>query len=172
MAKELIPKETIEQKIFLIRGQKVMFDRDLARLYGITTFNLNKAVTRNIDRFPEDFMFKLSKREFQNLIFHFGISSWGGTRKSPRVFTEHGILMLSSVLRSKRAVYVNIQIMRAFVRLNKMVKSHRELLSKIKEMEEKYDSQFKVVFDTIRQLMAPSLPKANRIITGFKPDNK
>ncbi len=170
MKHELIPKETIEQKIFLIRGQKVMFDRDLARLYGITTFNLNKAVTRNIARFPEDFMFKLNKREFQNLIFQFGISSWGGTRKLPRVFTEHGILMLSSVLRSKSAVYVNIQIMRIFVRLNKMIKSHRELLSKIKEMEKRYDSQFRVVFDAIKQLMAPSLPKANRIITGFKPD--
>ena len=170
MANELIPKETIEQKIFLIRGQKVMFDRDLARLYGITTFNLNKAVTRNRARFPEDFMFKLNKREFQNLIFQFGISSWGGTRKLPRVFTEHGILMLSSVLRSKRAVYVNIQIMRTFVRLNKMIKSHRELLSKIKEMEKRYDSQFRVIFDAIKQLMAPSLPKANRIITGFKPD--
>jgi len=167
MANELMLREAIEQKIFLIRGQRVMLDKDLAKLYRVATFNLNKAVTRNIDRFPEDFMFRLNKREFRNLIFHSGISSWGGTRKLPRVFTEHGILMLSSVLESKRAVYVNIQIMRIFVKLNKMIKSHKELLSKIKEMEKKYDCHFKVVFDAIRQLMTQPEPKTNRVITGF-----
>lgn len=91
-----IPKEVIEKRILLIRGQKVMLDRDLALLYGVTTFNLNKAVTRNLDRFPQDFMFRLTSQEFKNLIFHFGISSWGGTRKLPRAFTEQGIAMLSS----------------------------------------------------------------------------
>ena len=107
---KFIPIEKIENKIFLTRGHKVMLDRDLSILYGITTGNLNKAVTRNKGRFPDDFMFRLSKNEMKNLIFHFGISSWGGSRIKPRVFTEHGILMLSSVLRSKKAVHINIQI--------------------------------------------------------------
>src|SRR5438128_10356563 len=97
-----IPTETIEQCILLIRGHKVMLDRDLAKLYGVTTFNLNKAVTRNLDRFPEDFMFQLDLQELRNLIFQIGISSWGGTRKLPRAFTEQGVAMLSSVLKSKR----------------------------------------------------------------------
>ena len=105
--KMIIPTEIIERKILLLRGQKVMLDKDLAQLYGVTTFNLNKAVKRNLDRFPQDFMFQLTKEEFQNLIFHFGISSWGGTRKLPFAFTEQGVAMLSSVLRSKRAVQVN-----------------------------------------------------------------
>ena len=169
MKTEVMLEEAVGQKIFMVRGHKVMLDKELARLYDITTFNLNKAVTRNLDRFPEDFMFRLNKKEFESLIFHFGISRWGGTRKLPRVFTEHGILMLSSVLRSKRAVYVNIQIMRIFVKINKMMKSHKELLRKIKEMEGKYDSQFKVVFDAIRQLMTPALPKQGRVIKGFHP---
>ena len=107
-------KEIIESKIFYIRSQKVMLDRDLAQLYGVLTKNLNKAVTRNIDRFPPDFMFTLTKDEFENLKFHFGTSSWGGTRKMPRAFTEQGVAMLSSVLKSKRAAHVNIEIMRAF----------------------------------------------------------
>ncbi len=113
--KALVPQEVIERKIFLIRGQKVMLDKDLAELYGVKTGNLNKAVDRNIDRFPADFMFRLTPIEFKNLIFHFGTSSWGGTRKLPRAFTEQGVAMLSSVLKSKRAIYVNIAIMRAFV---------------------------------------------------------
>ena len=163
----LIPQERIEQKILLIRSQKVMLDRDLARLYVVETGNLNKAVTRNIDRFPKDFMFQLSKDEFNNLIFHFGISSWGGTRKPPRVFTEHGILMLSSVLKSKRAAQVNIQIMRTFVRLRKMLSTHKDLLRKIEEMEKRYDSQFKVVFEAIRELMTPAEKPKRRI--GFRP---
>ena len=163
----LIPQERIEQKILLIRSQKVMLDRDLARLYVVETGNLNKAVTRNIDRFPKDFMFQLSKDEFNNLMFHFGISSWGGTRKPPRVFTEHGILMLSSVLKSKRAAQVNIQIMRTFVRLRKMLSTHKDLLRKIEEMEKRYDSQFKVVFEAIRELMTPAEKPKRRI--GFRP---
>lgn len=161
----MIPQEKIEQKIFFIRGQRVMLDKDLALLYGVTTSNLNKAVTRNIDRFPEDFMFLLTKEEFNNLIFHFGTSSWGGTRKPPRVFTEHGILMLSSVLKCKRATQVNIQIMRTFVKLRKMLASHKELLKKMEDMEKRYDAQFKIVFEAIQKLTAMSEKPKRRI--GF-----
>ena len=157
----------IEQAIFLIRGQKVMLDVDLAKLYGVTTFNLNKAVKRNLDRFPEDFMFQLNYQEVRNLIFQFGISSWGGTRKLPRAFTEQGVAMLSSVLKSKRAVHVNIEIMRAFVKLREMLASHKDLALKLAEMEKKYDSQFKVVFDAIRELMAPIDPSPKPRI-GFR----
>lgn len=165
--KDLIPAERIEQAIFLIRGQKVMLDVDLAKLYGVTTFNLNKAVKRNLDRFPDDFMFQLNYQEVRNLIFQFGISSWGGTRKPPRAFTEQGVAMLSSVLKSKRAVQVNIEIMRAFVKLREMLASHKDLALKLAEMEKKYDSQFKVVFDAIRELMSPIEPPPKPRI-GFR----
>ena len=160
-----IPDEVIEQKIYLIRWQKVMLDKDLAVLYNVTTGNMNKAVTRNIDRFPEDFMFRLTKEELDNLIFQIGRSSWGGTRKNPRAFTEHGILMLSSVLKSKQAIQVNIQIMRTFVNLRKMLTSHKTLLKKIEVMEKRYDVQFKSIFETIRQLMAP--PEKPKRSIGF-----
>jgi len=166
--KDLIPTERIETCILLLRGQKVMLDVDLAKLYGVTTFNLNKAVKRNLDRFPEDFMFQLNYQEVRNLIFQIGISSWGGTRKLPRAFTEQGVAMLSSVLKSKRAVQVNIEIMRAFVKLRELLASHKDLALKLAEMEKKYDSQFKVVFDAIRELMTPidPPPKPRRI--GFR----
>jgi hypothetical protein len=169
--KDLIPTERIETCILLLRGQKVMLDVDLAKLYGVTTFNLNKAVKRNLDRFPEDFMFQLNYQEVRNLIFQIGISSWGGTRKLPRAFTEQGVAMLSSVLKSKRAVQVNIEIMRAFVKLRELLASHKDLALKLAEMEKKYDSQFKVVFDAIRELMSPieppePTPKPRRI--GFR----
>jgi len=168
----IVPKEIIEQKILLIRGQKVMLDRDLARLYKVATGNLNKAVTRNLDRFPDDFMFQLSEEEFKNLIFHFGTSSWGGIRKRPRVFTEQGVAMLSSVLRSKRAVHVNIDIMRTFVRLREILASHAELARKLDTLEKKYDTQFKVVFDAIRKLMPPPPPEPEnpRPRIGFHRD--
>jgi hypothetical protein len=168
MEKTLVPQEKIEQKIILIREHKVMLDKDLAMLYRVTTGNLNKAVTRNIDRFPKDFMFRLTREEFNNLIFHFGTSNWGGTRKPPRVFTEHGILMLSSVLNSKRATQVNIQIMRTFVKLRRMLLAHKELLKKIEDMEKRYDSQFKIVFEAIQQLIAPPQKPKRRI--GFHSD--
>ncbi len=168
MEKTLVPQEKIEQKIILIREHKVMLDKDLAMLYRVTTGNLNKAVTRNIDRFPKDFMFRLTREEFNNLIFHFGTSNWGGTRKPPRVFTEHGILMLSSVLNSKRATQVNIQIMRTFVKLSRMLLAHKELLKKIEDMEKRYDSQFKIVFEAIQQLIAPPQKPKRRI--GFHSD--
>ncbi|MFO8053246.1 MAG: ORF6N domain-containing protein [Candidatus Omnitrophota bacterium] len=162
----LISYEQIARKVLLIRGRKVMLDRDLSELYGVTTGNLNKAVNRNKERFPNDFMFQLTKKEFKNLIFHFGRSSWGGVRKTPKVFTEHGILMLSSVLRSKRAVRVNIQIMRIFIKMRKMFPNYKNLEKKINKIENKYDSQFKVVFEAIRQLALEEEKPKRKI--GFK----
>ena len=164
--KSIVPVERIEGAILLIRKHKVILDKDLAMLYGVTTGNLNKAVTRNIDRFPSDFMFRLSKDEFENLRFHFGTSSWGGTRKPPRAFTEHGVAMLSGILRSLRAVQVNIEIMRAFVRLRRLLGAHKALARKIDGLERKYDAQFKVVFDAIRQLMEPPSESKRKLI-GF-----
>ena len=164
--RSLMPAERIERIILLIRGEKVILDRDLAALYGVSTRDLNKAVSRNLDRFPVDFMLQLTREEFDNLKFQFGTSSWGGTRKRPRAFTEQGVAMLSSVLRSKRAVQVNIQIMRAFVRLREMVTSNKDLARRLEELEKKYDSQFKSVFDAIRQLMTPVVLPHRRI--GFR----
>jgi hypothetical protein len=157
----------IERRIYLIRGHKVMLDADLAELYGVLTGNLNKAISRNRDRFPEDFMFQLSGDEFKNLRFQFGTSSsWGGRRYPPYAFTEQGVAMLSSVLKSKRAVQVNIAIMRAFVRLREMLATHKDLARKLDEMEKKYDGQLKIVFDAICKLMQPpSAPPKRRI--GF-----
>jgi phage regulator Rha-like protein len=161
----IIPQESIETKIIFIRGKKVMLDRDLAQLYGVTTSNLNKAVRRNIERFPEDFMFQLSKEEFEDLKFHFGTSSWGGTRKLPYAFTENGVAMLSSVLNSDRAIKVNIQIMRTFTKLREMLMTHKDLKKKIEAMEEKYDYQFKIVFDAIKELLEPPIKTKKKI--GF-----
>ena len=164
--KSIIPIGRIERSILLIRGHKVMLDKDLAKMYGVTTGNLNKAVSRNIDRFPADFLFQLSTEELNNLKFHFGISSWGGTRKPPRAFTEQGVAMLSAVLNSRRAVQVNIEIMRAFVKLREMLATHKDLAKKLEEIEKKYDKQFKIVFDAIRELMKPPEPKRRQI--GFR----
>jgi len=162
----IIPIERIEGVILFVRDHKVILDKDLAVLYGVSTGNLNKAVTRNIDRFPDDFMIQLTEEEFKNLKFHFGTSSWGGTRKFPRAFTEQGVAMLSSVLQSTRAVQVNIEIMRAFVRLRQMLASNAELARKLDALEKKYDAQFKIVFDAIRQLMEP--PEKPRKKIGFE----
>ena len=147
-SKSLIPVERIEKLIYLIRGHKVMIDSDLAELYGVTTGALNQALKRNIDRFPEDFAFQLSSEEFAALISQFVISKTGrgGRRKLPWVFTEQGVAMLSSVLRSKRAVQVNIQIMRAFVRMRQLLSSHKELMEKVQAMEKKYDKQLRLSF--------------------------
>jgi hypothetical protein len=153
--KSLIPAERIERCILLIRGHRVILDRDLARMYGVTTGALNKAVTRNLGRFPGDFMINLNRKEFGNLKFHYGTSSWGGTRKLPRAFTEQGVAMLSSVLRTPRAVRVNIEIMRTFVRLRQILASHADLARRRDELEREYDAKFRVVFDAIRELMAP-----------------
>jgi len=167
----IVPIERIENKILLIRGQKVMLDRDLADLYGVGTRELNRAVTRNLNRFPADFMFSLNTMEFTDLMFHFGTSRWGGTRKLPRAFTEQGVAMLSSVLRSERAVQVNILIMRAFVKLRELLTSNRELARKLDDMEKKYDAQFKVVFDAIRELMKPP-DKKQKAQIGFRAKGK
>lgn len=172
----LIPSERIEKAILFIRGQKVMLDADLAALYGVETKILVRAVKRNINRFPNDFMFQLNESEFATLRYqfvtlndslrcHFGTSKRGGRRYPPHAFTEQGVAMLSSVLRSERAVQVNIEIMRAFIRLRQILASHAELAQKLNELEKKYDAQFKEVFEAIRQLMAPPMPKKRRI--GF-----
>ena len=143
-----------------------MFDKDLASLYDVLTSYLNRQVKRNLSRFPSDFMFELSDKEFKNLMCQFGTSSWGGSRKRPRVFTEHGILMLSSVLNSKRAIQVNIQIMRTFTKIKEYILSHRHLQRKIQALEERYDNQFKAVFEAIRELEEPIKQKRKRTI-GF-----
>jgi phage regulator Rha-like protein len=153
----VIPQELIENKILFMRGRKVMIDRDLAMLYGVETKALNRAVKRNRNRFPEDFMFQLGKEEYNELLrCQFGTLKRGQHSKYlPFVFTENGVAMLSSVLNSERAVEVNIQIMRTFTKLREMLLTHRDLRQKIEEMEKKYDYQFKVVFDTIKQLLEP-----------------
>ena len=159
--------EQITQTILFIRGAKVLLDEDLAVLYGVETKALVRAVKRNAERFPEDFMFQLSPGEWDNLRFQSGSSrSWGGRRFAPYVFTEQGVAMLSSVLRSDQAVQVNIEIMRAFVRLREILSTHHDLAKKLENLERKYDSQFKAVFDAIRQLMAPPVAKKKPI--GFR----
>jgi hypothetical protein len=162
----LVPAERIEGAILVLRGHKVILDKDLAALYGVTTGNLNKAVNRNLERFPDDFVLRLTEVEFKDLKFHLGRSRWGGTRTRPRAFTEHGVAMLSSVLRSPRAAHVNIEIMRAFVRLREMIATNQDLARRLDELEKRYDAQFKGVFDAIRQLMARP-DKARRSI-GFR----
>jgi len=143
-----------------------MLDRDLANLYGVETKYLKRQVNRNISRFPDDFMFQLTREELNNLRLHFGTSSWGGTRYLPYAFTEQGIAMLSSVLNSERAIQVNIQIMRAFIKLKEMLSTHKDLKQKIEEMEKKYDYQFKIVFDAIKQLLEP--PVKPKVKIGFQ----
>ncbi len=160
----ILPDERIETKIFLIRGRKVMMDRDLAELYGVETKMLNRAVRRNIDRFPDDFMFQINKQEAENLKFQFGTSSWGGARRLPLVFTEQGIAMLSGVLNSKRAIQVNIQIMRTFTKMREMIIGNRMLRIRIEELEKKYNKQFKIVFDTLRWFLEDK--KRNRKSAG------
>jgi phage regulator Rha-like protein len=162
----LVSIEHIEQWIFLIRSKKVMLDFHLAELYGVETKALKRAVRRNKERFPEDFCFELTGEELKNLRYQFGTSSWGGQRYVPYVFTEQGVAMLSSVLRSKRAVQVNIDIMRAFVRLREILATHKELAGKLDELEKKYDKQFAIVFEAIRQLMTP--PEKPKKQIGFK----
>ncbi|HEY2823858.1 MAG TPA: ORF6N domain-containing protein [Candidatus Acidoferrum sp.] len=160
-------------KIRIIRDVRVILDADIANLYGITTFNLNKAVARNRDRFPRDFMFRLTAKERGNLIFQSGISSsrrWGGARHSPYAFTEQGVSMLSSVLRSERAVNVNIAIMRAFVELRRALATHEELRKKIEQMERRYDAKFEVVFSAIKQMLEP--PPRTKSTIGFHPATK
>ena len=168
----LIPAEIIEKKIFQVRGYKVMLDIDLASLYGLETGDFNQAVSRNLDRFPTDFMFQLTKEEQSDLKFHFGTSSWGGKRKLSRAFTEQGVAMLSSVLRSKRAVQVNIAIMRVFVDLKRQLFNHREIKDKLNLLESKienHDRDIQDIFEAIQQLIA--LPEEPRKQLGFRHDS-
>jgi len=160
MGNELIPGQVIERKIFMIRGHKVMLDRDLAELYGARTMVLNQAVKRNISRFPQDFMFQLSKEEMENWISQIVISNREkmGIRRKPHVFTEQGVAMLSSVLNSERAVQVNIAIMRAFVKLRQILSINKELVHKLAELERnirKHDADIQTIFEAIRRLSAP-----------------
>ncbi|MFA5871774.1 MAG: ORF6N domain-containing protein [Parcubacteria group bacterium] len=169
----IVPSELIENRIFLIRGKKVMFDRDLARLYGVPTKVLNQSVSRNIARFPEDFMFQLSKQETN--IWRSQIvtskSAAKGLRRSPYVFTEQGVAMLSSVLKSKQAIRVNIQIMRTFTKIREMIVSNKTLRETIEAMERKHDSKFKVIFDVIKHLIEKDKIDPTKII-GFRDRKK
>jgi len=170
MSMEPIPAERIESKILLLRGQKVILDRDLAALYGVPTKALKQAVKRNIARFPDDFMFVLDGEEFANWRSQFVTSNSDrmGLRHAPMAFTEHGIAMLSSVLNSERAIQVNIAIMRAFAQLRALLATHADLARKLEELEKKYDAQFRVVFDALRQLMNPPVPPRKQIGFGVR----
>ena len=163
-----IEAAAVERCIFLLRGHRVILNGDLAVFYGVQTRALVQAVKRNIGRFPSDFMFVLSPDEWQDLKSQNVISSWGGPRSPPMAFTEQGVAMLSTVLRSERAVQVNIQIMRAFVQMRRVLTEHKGLAAKLDALEAKYDAQFKVVFDAIRQLMTP--PPVKKRSIGFIRD--
>jgi hypothetical protein len=160
--KSMVPQEIIEQKIYLVRNKKVMLDSDLALMYGVSTKNLNKSVKRNLDRFPLDFMFQLDEKEFDNLRFQFGTSKMGARRYSPYVFTEQGVAMLSGVLNSQRAVAVNVQIIRTFVKLRELVVSNKGLRIKIETLESKYDKRFKVVFDMLKKLLEKDIGEEDK----------
>jgi len=163
---QLIPVELIEKRILLIRGQKVMLDADLAEMYGVETRALNQAVKRNLDRFPPDFMFQLSREEKREVITNCDhLSKLKFSKTLPYAFSEHGALMVASVLNTQRAVAVSVFVVRAFVQLREMIASHKDLARKFAAMEKKYDKQFRVVFDAIRQLMAEPPTKKRPI--GF-----
>jgi hypothetical protein len=168
---ELVPAEIIERRILLLRGHKVMLDSHLAELYQVPTKVLNQAVKRNRDRFPEDFMFRLSDEEKESLRSQIVTSSYGGRRYLPYVFTEQGVAMLSTVLNSKRAIAVNIAIMRTFVRLRHILATHKELAERLAATEKKYDQQFKVVFDILKRLMEPP-PEPPKRPLGFVSPGK
>jgi ORF6N domain-containing protein len=170
MNKSLAPLtvEKVGRAIILMRGEKVILDSDLARLYGVSTARLNQQVNRNADRFPGDFMFRLREEEFKDLILQNATSNKGrgGRRKLPYVFTEHGAIMAANVLNSPRAVQASVQVVRAFIQLRQLLASSADLARKLDTLESKYDHQFKIVFDAIRQLMTPPLPKGKQI--GFR----
>ena len=170
--KSVMPMELIEKNIIMLRGHRVLLSPQLAPMYGVQVKVLIQAVKRNIERFPNDFMFQLTDSEYSNLKSQTVTSSWGGSRRAnPYAFTEQGVAMLSSVLNSGQAIQVNIGIMRAFVRLRGLLGSHRDLASKLEELEKKYDAQFKSVFDAIKLLMTPP-PDTDlqpKKISGFKP---
>ena len=164
----------IVQKIYVVRGSKVMLDKDLAEMYGVPTSRLNEAVKRNISRFPQDFMFQITSEEFPNLISQFAISSWGGTRKMPYVFTEQGVAMLSSVLRSERAIQVNIQIVRVYTRMRQLILNNKDLWLKIEKIEQalaKKDEEVQAIFKVLKNLLVREEKPRQPI--GFRiPGNK
>lgn len=164
---EIVPYERVEKAILMLRGHRVILDSDLAVLYEVTTRELNQAVKRNIERFPPDFMFQLTVDEAAPMPTNIGAP--GGRRHLPYAFTEQGVAMLSSVLRSHRAVQVNIEIMRAFVRLRQMLQANTELARKLATLEKKYDAKFRIVFDAIRDLMEPPAKTRKRI--GFRKED-
>ncbi|MBI4946629.1 MAG: ORF6N domain-containing protein [Bacteroidetes bacterium] len=177
MSKHLIiSDEQIINKIYFIRGQKVMLDNDLAKLYGVSTGRLNEQVKRNGKRFPDDFMFQLSKKELQNLMSQFAISRWGGIRKMPYVFTEQGVAMLSSVLNSETAIDVNIKIIRIFTKMRELLSSHKDVLLKLEQLEKKlikqdartnkHEDEIGMLFEAIKQLVTPQSEPRKSI--GYK----
>jgi len=169
--KTLVPIEQIENSILFIRGQKVMLDSDLAKLYGVSTRILNQAVKRNINRFPDDFMFKLTQDEKKKVVTNCDhLKKLKFSSVLPNAFTEHGAVMVASLLNSEIAIKVSIQVVRAFIKLRKILQSNKELSRKLNELERKYDAQFRVVFDAIRQLMLPPEPKRKPI--GFINDEE
>ena len=177
MAKSIaVPDEMIINKIYFVRGKKVMLDKDLAELYNVTTFNLNKAVKRNIRRFPNDFMFQLSEEEYKNLIFQNGISSWGGLRKMPYAFTEEGVAMLSGVLHSDIAIDVNIRIIRIFTKLREMLLTHKDILLKLEQLERQViqnSGDIQTVFAALKELLNPNPPEqTDRRRIGFRQQHE
>jgi hypothetical protein len=170
----ILADERMVNKIFIVRGEKVMLDRDLAELYGVPTSQLNQAVKRNMERFPKDFMFQLNRADWDNLISQIVISSsekqnWGGVRKLPYAFTEHGILMLSSVLKSEKAVQVNIHIMRIFSKTRELLLTHKDILLKLEQMDKKvsgHDKQIKMLFDYLKQLIEKD-EEPRMVIEGY-----
>jgi len=174
----IIPDEVVMSKIYLIRGQKVMLDADLAELYGVETKQLKRAVRRNIDRFPDDFMFELNKEELDNLRSQIGTSSWGGTRYFPMAFTEHGVLMLSSVLNSERAIKINIQIIRIFNQMREMLLTHKDVLlelERIKQQLSGHESKVSLIWEYLKQLeqsKIEELEQKNRRKIGYKKEDE
>ncbi|HNW97784.1 MAG TPA: ORF6N domain-containing protein [Bacteroidales bacterium] len=170
---QLIPDEIISSKIYLLRNKKVMLDKDLAVLYGVTTGNLNKAVKRNIMRFPDDFMFQLTQHEFENLKFQIGISSWGGTRSLPYAFTEQGVAMLSGVLNSEKAIQVNIQIMRIFTKIREMLVENLNIRLEVEAIKKKlsnHDKNIELVFSYLDELIEKHEKPKPRQQIGFKKE--
>lgn len=165
-----IPDEVIINKIYFVRGQKVLLDKDLAALYKVTTGNFNKAIKRNIKRFPDDFMFQLTAEEHKNLIFQFGTSTWGGLRKCPYVFTEQGVAMLSGVLNSDIAIKVNIRIIRIFTKLREMLLTHKDILLKLEQLEHQVvqnSEEIRMIFSALKELLATP-EQINRRRVGFR----
>ncbi len=169
--KSILADEAVISKIYFIRGQKVMLDKDLAVMYGTITSQFNRQIQRNIERFPKDFMFQLTKNEFENLICQIGTSSWGGTRKLPYAFTEQGVSMLSGVLNSAIAIQVHIQIIRVFIKMKELLLTNKEILLKLEQMEKNVKTNKKdiaIIFEALKQLL--QTPKEPRKRIGFRPD--